>query len=159
MIRATLIAFGLLAAASSAQAAESRAAAPAQATVLDPAALRLLWPAALPTVIGEVDGARFVGRIPSLGMAMGMPANARLVIMRQDITGAVLTAPGAFEVVSAWPRRGYIVRTSLSRQDLTALDGLIVGGDLTGEAAASIDVARNPAPAAAGALMVVVQYN
>lgn len=157
MIRLPLLALGLIALAPTAQAAEARA--PAQATILDPAALRLLWPAALPSVQGVTDGAQFVGRIPALGMAMGMPANARLVIMRQDVTGAVLTAPGAFEVVSAGPERGYIVRTSLTRDALKALDGLIVGGDLTGAAAASIDVAHSPAPASTGALTVVVQYN
>lgn len=157
MTRAPLLALSLVALAPAAEAAEARA--PAQATILDPAALRLLWPAALPSVQGVTEGAQFVGRIPALGMAMGMPANARLVIMRQDVTGAVITAPGAFEVVSAGPQRGYIVRTSLSRDALKSLDGVLVGGDLTGAAAASIDVARNPAPEAGGALTVVVQYN
>jgi hypothetical protein len=156
MTRAALIALALLAA-GPVRAAEGRVG--AEATILDPAALRLLWPAALPSVTGEINGARFVGRIPALGMAMSMPANARLVIIRQDITGAVITAPGAFEVVSAGPERGYIVRTSLTRDALASLDGLVVGGDLTGEAAASIDVARSPAPEAGGALTVVVQYN
>jgi hypothetical protein len=61
--------------------------------------------------------------------------------------------------VSAGPERGYIVRTSYSADMLQALDGLIVGGDLPGDAAASIDVARNPAIRSAQALMVVVQYN
>lgn len=155
MIRAACVFVGLLAAAAPARAADARAS--AQATIVDPAALRLLWPAAVPSVVGEADGARFVGRIPALGMALGMPANARLVIMRQDIAGAGLTAPRAFEVVSAGPARGYVVRTSYSRDMLRALDGLVVGGELSGEAAASIDVA--PSPAFGDGLVVVVQYN
>ena len=158
MTRFAAIAVLLAAGAGPACAAEARAA--AQVTVTDAATLRLLWPAALPSVTGEINGARFVGRIPALGMAMGMPANARLVIMRQDITGAAaFTAPGGFEVVSAGPERGYIVRTSAGRLALEALDGVLIGGDLTGAAAASIDVAANPASPTPGALMVVVQYN
>jgi hypothetical protein len=156
MIRAAVIAT-VLAAGLPASAAEVRA--EAQVTILDPAMLRLIWPAALPSVTGTVDGARFVGRIPSMGMAMMMPANARLVIQRLDETGLTVTAPAGFEVVSAGPDRGYIVRTTYSPDALQALDGLIVGGDLTGSAAASIDVGRSPAIAAAGGLVVVVQYN
>lgn len=156
MIRAAVIAFAFVAA-TPAVAAEARAQAQAQATILDPAMLRLVWPAALPSVTGSADGARFVGRIPSMGMAMMMPANARLVIQRQDELGE--TAPTGFEVVSAGPGRGYIVRTSYTPDALQSLDGLIVGGDLPGGAAASIDVARNPAVASTQALMVVVQYN
>lgn len=156
MIRVAAIA-AVLAAGSPALAAESRATADARATILDPAMLRLVWPAALPSVTGAADGARFVGRIPSMGMAMMMPANARLVIQRQDEVGE--TAPTTFEVVSAGPGRGYIVRTAYSPDALKALDGLIVGGALPGSAAASIDVAQNPAVASTQALMVVVQYN
>lgn len=154
MIRAAAIAVAFFAA-TPAVAADARA--QAQATILDPAMLRLIWPAALPSVTGSADGARFVGRIPSMGMAMMMPANARLVIQRQDELGE--TAPSGFEVVSAGPGRGYIVRTSYTPDALQSLDGLIVGGDLPGSAAASIDVARNPAVASTQALMVVVQYN
>jgi hypothetical protein len=158
MIRPIAIAAALVfAVATPALAAEARA--EASVTIQDPAMLRLVWPAALPTVTGAADGARFVGRIPSMGMAMMMPANARLVIQREDETGANPTAPTAFEVVSAGPDRGYIVRTSYSADALQSLDGLIVGGDLTGSAAASIDVARNPAVASIRSLMVVVQYN
>ena len=156
MIRGAVIAT-VLAAATPAAAVEVRA--EAQATILEPAMLRIAWPAALPSVTGAVDGARFVGRIPSMGMAMMMPANARLVIQRQDDTGQTVTAPAGFEVVNAGPERGYIVRTTYSADALQALDGLIVGGDLPGGAAASIDVARNPAIRSAQALMVVVQYN
>jgi hypothetical protein len=156
MIRAAVIAT-VLAAGLPAGAAEVRA--EAQATILDPAMLHLIWPSALPSVTGTVDGARFVGRIPSMGMALMMPANARLVIQRLDETGLTMTAPAGFEVVSAGPDRGYIVRTTYSPDALQALDGLIVGGDLTGAAAASIDVGRRPAIAAADALVVVVQYN
>jgi len=156
MIRAAVIAI-TIAAGLPAGAAEVQAS--AQATILEPAMLRIAWPAALPSVTGVADGARFVGRIPSMGMAMMMPANARLVIQRQDDTGQTVTAPAGFEVVSAGPERGYIVRTSYSADMLQALDGLIVGGDLPGDAAASIDVARNPAIRSAQALMVVVQYN
>jgi hypothetical protein len=156
MIRTATIA-AILCAGPPAAAAEVRA--NAQVTIVEPAMLRLAWPAALPSVTGVADGARFVGRIPSMGMAMMMPANARLVIQRQDDTGQTVTAPAGFEVVSAGPERGYIVRTSYSADMLQALDGLIVGGDLPGGAAASIDVARNPAIRSAQALMVVVQYN
>lgn len=156
MIRGVAIAT-VLAAATPAAAADARAS--AQATVLDPMMLRLVWPAALPSVTGVAEGARFVGRIPSMGMAMMMPANARLVIQREDDTGQTVTAPAGFEVVNAGPERGYIVRTSYSPEMLQALDGLIVGGELPGGAAASIDVARNPAVRSAHALMVVVQYN
>jgi hypothetical protein len=156
MIRGAVIAT-VLAAATPAGAADARA--DAQATILDPAMLRLVWPAALPSVTGATDGARFVGRIPSMGMAMMMPANARLVIQRRDDSGQTVTAPAGFEVVSAGPERGYIVRTSYSTNALQALDGLVVAGDLDGGAAASIDVARNPAIGSGQALMVVVQYN
>lgn len=154
MIRAAVITLAMVAA-TPAAAAEARA--DAQVTILGPAMLRLVWPAALPSVTGAVDGARFVGRIPSMGMAMMMPANARLVIQRPD--GVAATAPTGFEVVSAGPGRGYIVRTSYTPDALQSLDGLIVGGALPGSAAASIDVARNPAVASTQALMVVVQYN
>lgn len=156
MIRGVVIAT-VLAAAAPAAAADARVA--AQVTILDPMMLRLVWPAALPSVTGAAEGARFVGRIPSMGMAMMMPANARLVIQREDDTGQTVTAPAGFEVVNAGPERGYIVRTSYSPEMLQALDGLIVGGELPGDAAASIGVARNPAVRSAHALMVVVQYN
>jgi hypothetical protein len=156
MIRYLTIA-ALLCAGPPAAAAEAHA--NAQATIVTPAMLRIAWPAALPSVTGVAEGARFVGRIPSMGMAMMMPANARLVIQRQDNSGQTVTAPAGFEVVNAGPQRGYIVRTSYSPDMLQALDGLIVGGELPGGAAASIDVARNPAIRSAQALMVVVQYN
>jgi hypothetical protein len=156
MIRAAVIAI-TIAAGLPAGAAEVQAS--AQATILEPAMLRIAWPAALPSVTGVAEGARFVGRIPSMGMAMMMPANARLVIQRQDDSGQTVTAPAGFEVVNAGPERGYIVRTTYSADSLQALDGLLVGGDLPGGAAASIDVARNPAIPSARALMVVVQYN
>lgn len=157
MIRAAVIAASLLAA-GPALAAPVNARVAAQARILDPATLRLVWPAALPSVTGAADGARFVGRIPSMGMAMSMPANARLVIQRLDEPDSGATAPAAFEVVSAGPGRGYIVRTSFSPAALRALDGVVLGGELSGGAAASLDVAE--APAAAGrALLVVVQYN
>jgi hypothetical protein len=94
-----------------------------------------------------------------MGMAMMMPANARLVIRRQDDTGAVVTAPAGFEVVSAGPDRGYIVRTTYAPEALQALDGLIVGGEIPGSAAASIDVGRAAQIPGPGALVVVVQYN
>jgi hypothetical protein len=157
MLRPAAVIAAVSAFAPPAMAAEARA--DATATILDPAALRLVWPAALPSVTGANNGARFVGRIPSMGMAMMMPANARLVIQRQDDTGLTQTAPEAFQVVSAGPGRGYIVRTSHNADTLRSLDGLIVGGGLTGGAAASIDVARNPGVVSAQALMVVVQYN
>ena len=156
MIRsATIIA--ILFAGLPAAAAEVRAG--AQATIDAPAMLRLVWPAALPTVTGVAEGARFVGRMPSMGMAMTMPANARLVIQRADSPSRAMTAPAGFEVINAGPERGYIVRTSYSADALHALDGLIVGGDLPGDTAASIDVGRNPGAASAAALAVVVQYN
>lgn len=157
MIRVAVIAVALLFT-GPALAAPVSTRAEAQTTILDPATLRLVWPAALPSVAGATDGARFVGRIPSMGMAMSMPANARLVIQRVDPLGAGATAPGGFEVVSAGPGLGYIVRTSYSPAALQALDGVVLGGELPGGAAASLDVAE--APAVLGrTLLVVVQYN
>lgn len=157
MIRAAVIAATLLIA-GPALAAPVNARADAQARILDPAALRLVWPAALPSVTGAADGARFVGRMPSMSMAMSMPANARLIMRQPDDPDAIVTAPAGFEVVSAGPGRGYIVRTSYSPSALQALDGVLLGGELPGGSAASLDVAE--APAIAGrALLVVVQYN
>jgi hypothetical protein len=156
MIRAAVLA-ATLCAALPAAAAEVRAA--AAVTIFDPAVLQLAFPTALPSVVGTDTGARFAGRMPSLGISTMLPANARLVILRQDDTGLTVTAPAGFEVVSAGPGRGYIVRTTYSPDALQALDGLIVGGTLPGSAAASIDVGRSPAIAPMGGLAVVVQYN
>lgn len=157
MIRAAVIAATLLVT-GPVLAAPASSRVDVQATILDPATLRLVWPAALPSVTGATDGARFVGRVPSMGMAMSMPANARLVIQRFDDPGTGATAPAAFEVVSAGPGGGYIVRTSYSPAALQALDGAVLGGELPGSAAASLDVAE--ASAISGrALLVVVQYN
>lgn len=157
MIRAPALAVAVLASATPAAAADARAS--ARVSILDPAMLRLIWPAALPSVTGATDGARFVGRVPSMGMAMTMPANARLVIQREDEDGQNVTAPAGFEVVNAGPDRGYIVRTSYTVDTLYALDGLVVGGELPGGAAASIDVARTPGIGLSHGLAVVVQYN
>ena len=158
MIRAAFLA-GVLATSFPAAAAEVSVG--AQATILDPASLRVSWVAGMPTVTEDIDGARFVGRFPSLGLGTTLPANARLVILRVDDSGRTVTAPASFEVASAGRGQGLIVRTS-SRPDadaLASLDGLIVGGDLPGGSAASIDVARGPSAASADTLMVVVQYN
>src|SRR5688500_4224290 len=106
-----------------AAAAEVRA--NAQATIVAPAMLRIAWPAALPSVTGVADGARFVGRIPSMGMAMMMPANARLVIQRQDDSGQTVTAPAVFEVENAGAERRYIVPTGYLRDPRRSLAGRI----------------------------------
>lgn len=155
MIRAAAFA-AMLCAAVPAASAEVRAT--AEVTIVDPAVLQLAWPTGLPSVVGTDSGARFAGRLPSLGIGLTLPANARLVIRRQHDSGLTVTAPAGFEVVSAGPGRGYIVRTTYSPDALQALDGLVVGGTLPGSAAASIDVGRGGV-APAGSLAVVVQYN
>ena len=156
MIRAAFIA-GALAASLPAAAAEVRA--DAQATILDPASLRVAWVASMPTVTEDIDGARFVGRFPALGLGTTLKTNARLVILRLDDSGRTETAPASFEDASTGRGQGLIVRTSSRTDILASLDGLIVGGDLPGSSAASIDVAQGPASASGGALTVVVQYN
>jgi hypothetical protein len=157
MIRAVAL---LVLLASPAAAAESTVA--ARAEIVDPAALRLAWPTAMPNVTQAtegVEGAQFTGDIPAIGMAMTLPANARLVIRRVDDTGGVVTAPTGFQV-SAGDGHGLVVRTASSANSSARTERLIVNGALAGRSAASIGVARGAELAANDTtLAVVVQYN
>jgi hypothetical protein len=73
----------LLAAAHPAGAAET-ASAPARADIVDPAGVRMNWAMALPSVKGDPSGATFLGTMPSYGMGMLMPGNARLMLRPRD---------------------------------------------------------------------------
>ncbi|MDZ4373519.1 MAG: hypothetical protein U1C74_19135 [Phenylobacterium sp.] len=155
--------FSVLVFAAGSSAAAGESAAPARATIVDPMMLRLAWPTAMPNVseaTGGLDGARFTGEIPSMGMANAMPANARLVIRRIDDTGATVTAPVGFQVVTGGPRQGLVIRTGTADLAARRTDRLIVGGALAGGTAASIGVGQGPDLAVArSTLAVVVQYN
>lgn len=125
----------------------------------------MTWSLAMPSVQGGAQGAAFQGTMPSMGMGMMMPGNARLTVRREDDTGEPVTAPTNFEVVTTEGDQGLIIRTGGSADIRISSDGAIVGGSLQGGAAASIEVARGLILAANSpdltprTLMVVVQYN
>jgi hypothetical protein len=136
----------------------------AQATIVEPANILVNWALAQPTVQGIVQGAEFVGTMPALGIGLTIPGNARLIIRREDDTGAPVTAPGAFEVTSIG-HQALLIRTGGGRFG-SVTPRTIAGGELLGGTAASIDVARgliladdHPGLAAPQTLVVVVQYN
>lgn len=143
-------------------AAEARAS--ARAVIVEPMSVRVSWPMAMPSVQGSLDGASFIGAMPSMSMGMTMPANARLVIRREDATGETVTAPGSFEVSRAG-NDAVILRTTPADAP-PSIPGAqragrsLAGGSLQGRAAASIEVARGPAlDLGRRGLQVVVQYN
>lgn len=148
----------------SASAAE-RASGPAHATIVDASGIRMTWSLAMPSVQGMAQGAVFQGTMPSMGMGMMMPGNARLTVRREDETGEPVTAPTNFEVVTTQGDEAMIIRTGGGADIGIASDGAIVGGSLQGAAAASIEVARGFTLAVNGpiltpqTLVVVVQYN
>jgi hypothetical protein len=156
--------FAVTMAAASPCAAANVAAAPAHAAIVDPATLQVNWALAQPTVQGIPQGAAFVGTMPALGLGLTLPGQARLIIRREDDTGAPVTAPGAFEVAGG--NDALIIRTSGGATLGPVGPRTIAGGELIGGKAASIDVARGliRAPDAPGlpapqTLVVVVQYN
>lgn len=157
-----------LAATAPAAAAGVGAQAAAHAAVVEPMAVRMQWATAMPSVRGAADGAVFTGPMPSMAMGMMMPANARLMIQREDETGEPVTAPGNFEVVTADGRPAVIVRTGVAAVIRVSGEPALVGGSLQGRAAASIDVARGglilastggEASGSPRTLVVMVQYN
>ncbi|PZQ64792.1 MAG: hypothetical protein DI570_03980 [Phenylobacterium zucineum] len=153
----TLASAAVLAIAGPALSAEARAA--ARAVIVEPMSVRVSWPMAMPSVQGAVDGASFMGVMPSMSMGMTMPANARLVIRREDDTGETVTAPGSFEVTRTAPDT-VVVRTTPATVPTATRPTPLAGGSLQGRAAASIEVARGPAlDAGRSGLQVVVQYN
>lgn len=145
---------------------ERRGQAEARAAIVEPMVVRMQWAAAMPSVRGSVDGAVFMGTMPSMAMGMMMPANARLIMRREDETGEPVTAPAAFEVVTGRRADTVVVRTGVNA-DIQLSEGSVVSGVLPGRSAASVDVARGlilaaaggRAPHGAGTLVVMVQYN
>lgn len=169
MTRAAFIVGGLavaLAAILPAAAAE-HASGPAHATIVDPMSVRMTWSLAMPSVQGGAQGASFQGTMPSMGMGMMMPGNARLTVRREDDTGEPVTAPTSFEVVTTEGDEALTIRTGGAAELKTANMSVIVGGALLGGAAASIEVGRGLILASTGpdltpqpaTLVVVVQYN
>ena len=158
-----------LAASASATAADVRVArAVAHVTITEPMAVRMQWATAMPSVRGIAEGAAFTGVMPSMAMGMMMPANARLMIQREDETGEPATAPGNFEVTTIRGRPAVLVRTGLTADLNISGDDALVGGEVQAGAAASIGVARGGlilastggvASASPGTLVVMVQYN
>ncbi|MBL8773195.1 MAG: hypothetical protein JNK30_17570 [Phenylobacterium sp.] len=152
--------------ANAAHGAERAAQATARATIIEPMVLRMQWATAMPSVRAGAEGAVFAGRMPSMSVGMMMPANARLMIQREDETGEPVTAPGAFEIVSG-AGETVILRTSVAAGPDALDEDLVAGGALEGRMAASIDVSRGVFLASAGAearrtpaaLLVTVQYN
>ena len=149
-------------------AAAENASAPAHAAIVDPAGVRVNWALAQPSVRGVPVGANFIGTMPSMGIGMLMPGNARLTVRRQDETGEPVTAPTSFEVVTTQGDEALIVKTGGSAELRLTSDGAIVGGSLLGGAAASIAVARPGLTLTSNGpglsfetapLTVVVQYN
>lgn len=145
------------------------ATAPAHATIVDGASVRMNWSTAMPSVRGGSNGAVFIGSSPTMMMgAMMIPGNARLTVRREDGGGALLTAPTSFEVVRTQGENALIVRTAANAEVRITNDGAIVGGAVLGASAVSIDVNGIMSPGAGfgaagadgrGALVVVVQYN
>ncbi len=159
------LAVAIAVAAASPCAAAEVAVAQAHAAIVDPTAFQVAWWLAQPSVQGGVQGATFIGTMPALGMGLLIPGNARLIIRREDDTGAPVTAPGAFEVTTGEPE-SLIIRTGGDATLRPVTPRTIAGGELLGGKAASIDVARGliRAPDAPGlpapqTLVVVVQYN
>jgi hypothetical protein len=137
-------------------AAADKASAPARADIVDPASVRMNWAMAMPSVKGGPSGATFLGTMPSMGMGMMMPGNARLMLRPLDGSGQPVTVPTGFEVTA-----GGGVRDAEARQA-----SLVVGGSLPGGSAASIGVGRafiltanGPGLSPAAPLVIVVQYN
>jgi hypothetical protein len=160
---------GTLAAAAPATAADRSAQANARAVIIEPMAVRMQWATAMPSVRGGVDGATFSGPMPSMAMGMMMPANARLMIQREDENGEpAATAPGAFEVTTIRGQPAVLVRTGLTADVSISGDSTLVGGEVQGGTAASIGVAQGglilastgpQTPVSPGTLVVMVQYN
>jgi hypothetical protein len=130
----------------------------ARATIVEPMMVRMVWQTAMPSVRGETNGAQFAAPIPSMSMGMMMPANGRLVVRREDDTGATVTAPGGFAVLRQDRSGELLVRTGLAE---TPPDDLgLIGGVLTGRSAASIGVGlERPLAMSDDSLVVLVQYN
>jgi len=161
MGRAAYIVGALMALSAGGPAFAETAAAAAHVTIIESGAVRVNWATATPSVRAAGDGgAAFVGAAPSttLGMQL-MPATSRLLVRREDPTGAPVTAPAAFEVVATPAGDAVIVRTASGVETSVARTGLLVGGALQGASAASIEVARSPEPLPGRMLSVVVQYN
>ena len=168
MTRAALIIIAGAAALAAAQpAAAVTATAGAQATIVDPANIRVLWALAPPTVRRTDTGADFVGNAPSLAVGLSLPRNAQLQL-RLDAPGGLLTAPTGFQVTRSQDGEALTLRMGLDTEFSMAEEGAIAGGSLNGGSAASIEVAQGlilvssggpslPTPEAA--LVVVVQYN
>ncbi|MBL8553322.1 MAG: hypothetical protein JNL41_03515 [Phenylobacterium sp.] len=154
-------------AAAPAAAAGLQAQAGAQTVIVEPMAIRMQWATAMPSVRGAADGAVFSGAMPSMALGMMMPANARLMIQREDETGEPATAPGAFDVTTIRDQPAVLVRTGLTDTRIGG-DHALVGGEVRAGTAASIGVARgglilastgSQAPGSSGTLVVMVQYN
>ena len=171
MIRiASLIGACIATVASPAAAASSRV--DAHAVIVQPGAIRLQLPTAMPSVIGTARGAAFLGLMPSLGFGSSIPVlagNARLIVRRVDASGAPVTAPASFEILRTREEDAVILRTGgIAEQNFNTDDDFVVGGSLPGATAASIDVGARlslasntglgPAPGAR-MLVVLVQYN
>jgi len=169
MTRAALIiAVSIVALAASQSAAAATAGAPAQATIVDPANVRLMWALSAPSVRRSDTGADFIGNAPSLAVGLTMPRNAQLILRRQDAAGGPVTAPTGFQVISTEGDEALTIRTGADTEFSMSDAGAIVGGALQGGSAASIEVARGVILASYGgpdlrtpeaALVVVVQYN
>ncbi|WP_293898889.1 hypothetical protein [Phenylobacterium sp.] len=161
----TLVVSTALLAAASAQAATV----PAHAAIVEASNVKVEWALAPPSVKAVIQGADFLGNMPSLAIGLLMPRNARLTLRREDETGATVTAPAGFVVVTTEGGDALIVRTGADAERLIARQGAIVAGSLAGRTATSIDVARggltlistagSQPPAPAATLVVTVQYN
>lgn len=131
----------------------------AHATVVDATNIRMSWFTAMPSVRADAAGAAFSGDAPSMGMARMVSEPGAVVVRRQDDTGAPITAPTTFEVVTGQGEDALIVKTGASSELHIRSDGAIVGGAITGDNAASIEVTRAAEGQAGAALVVTVQYN
>lgn len=141
----------------------------ATASIVDAGAVRLLLPIAMPSVVGTIRGAAFLGVIPSLGLGSSisvLASNARLNVRRVDASGAPVTAPISFEILRTGEPNAVILRTrGIAARNSDATD-MMVGGSLPGGSAASIDVGARQAllsdadlRSAGRMLVVLVQYN
>ena len=150
-------------------AAPATARATAQATIINPAGVRMNWAMAMPSVRGSSSGAAFAGNAPTMSMSTGMVVrNESLTIQREDGGAAAATAPSSFTVTRLDETETMLLRTSASDAFAATGEGVVMGGQLVGGAAASIDVggrawlasAQGSQGAPAGQLLVVVvQYN
>jgi hypothetical protein len=163
-----LAAAALAAATSAAVAGPVGASAGARATIIDSAGVRVSWSLAMPSTRRVDAGAAFIGTAPSVALGMSMPANARLMLRRQDDTGQPVTAPTGFQVTTQRGDEALTIRTGADAEFSIAEEGSIASGVLKGASAASIEVGRGlilasyggpDLPTPASALVVVVQYN